>query len=143
MNNTSHIPTHASLAGKKAPQCMICSIEESVLQHVCKGNSNGHKYAKCTKHLTSCSVSNCKTSAHTVCPPQSKLDFFPAFMHMSCFERAHNSTCDGLFLEVMQGDHTYYKTNITHPVAVQLGNFAKKQPQRLSARSNQGTLPAR
>eukprot|EP00957_Ditylum_brightwellii_P089958 6850635-Ditylum_brightwellii.AAC.1 len=43
----------------------------------------------------------------------------------------------------MQGDHTYYKTKIMQQVAVQLGNFAKNQLQRLSARSNQGTLPAR
>eukprot|EP00957_Ditylum_brightwellii_P154419 11750781-Ditylum_brightwellii.AAC.1 len=55
----------------------------------------------------------------------------------------HSSKYDGLFFEVMQGDHTYYKTKITHPVAVQLGNFAISQLSRLSARSNQCTLPAR
>eukprot|EP00957_Ditylum_brightwellii_P210638 15365207-Ditylum_brightwellii.AAC.2 len=32
---------------------------------------------------------------------------------------------------------------IMHPVAVQLGNFARNQISRHSARSNQGILPAR
>eukprot|EP00957_Ditylum_brightwellii_P084732 6442780-Ditylum_brightwellii.AAC.1 len=43
----------------------------------------------------------------------------------------------------MKGDHTYYKTKITHPVVVQLGNFVRNQLPRLSARNNQGKLPER
>eukprot|EP00957_Ditylum_brightwellii_P063131 4791983-Ditylum_brightwellii.AAC.1 len=71
------------------------------------------------------------------------LTFFPAFMNMSCFEIAHSSRCDGLFFEDMRSDHTYCKTKITHPLAVQLGNFARNQLPRLSARSNQDALHAR
>eukprot|EP00957_Ditylum_brightwellii_P130186 9930082-Ditylum_brightwellii.AAC.1 len=42
----------------------------------------------------------------------------------------------------MQGDHSYCKTKITHPLAVQLGNFARNQLPKLSVSSNQVTLPA-
>eukprot|EP00957_Ditylum_brightwellii_P188429 14344637-Ditylum_brightwellii.AAC.1 len=41
LSDTSHLLTHTSLAGKKAPQCIICSMKESDLWHVCKGNTNG------------------------------------------------------------------------------------------------------
>eukprot|EP00957_Ditylum_brightwellii_P042360 3207378-Ditylum_brightwellii.AAC.1 len=44
LSDTSHFPTHDSLAGKKMPQCMIC-MEESVLWNVHKGKANGHNYA--------------------------------------------------------------------------------------------------
>eukprot|EP00957_Ditylum_brightwellii_P026212 1982289-Ditylum_brightwellii.AAC.1 len=54
LSDTSHLPTHVSLAGKKTSQCMIYSMEESVLWHVHKGNTNGCTYARLTKHLTSC-----------------------------------------------------------------------------------------
>eukprot|EP00957_Ditylum_brightwellii_P057447 4355631-Ditylum_brightwellii.AAC.1 len=62
---------------------------------------------------------------------------------MSCFEISHSSRCDGLFFEVTQDVHTYYKTKITYPVAVQLGNLARSQLSMLSARQNQGILPTR
>eukprot|EP00957_Ditylum_brightwellii_P016939 1277232-Ditylum_brightwellii.AAC.1 len=97
------------------PQCMICSIEESVLWCVHKGKTNKHNYVGRTKHLTSYSDPDCKIIAHAVWPAQS----------------------------VMQGDHTYCKTKITHLLAVQLSNFARNQLLSLSARSNQGTLPGR
>eukprot|EP00957_Ditylum_brightwellii_P060135 4566705-Ditylum_brightwellii.AAC.1 len=69
LSDTSHLPTHASLAGKKVPQFMICNMEESILQYVCKGKTNGCKYARHTKHLNSCSDPDCKIIAHTVCTP--------------------------------------------------------------------------
>eukprot|EP00957_Ditylum_brightwellii_P123307 9401881-Ditylum_brightwellii.AAC.1 len=109
-------------------------MEECVLWCVCKGNTNGCNYARHTKHLTSCGAPDCNIIALTIYPPQSMLKHVPAFMNMSCLETAHSSRCDGLFFEATQGDQTYYKTKITHPVAVQLGNFARNQLPRLSAR---------
>ena len=91
LSDTSHLPTHASLAGKKTLHCMICSMEESVLWCVHKGNTNGCNYARCTKHLTSCSDPDCKIIAHTACPLKSMLNFVPAFMNMSCFEIVYSS----------------------------------------------------
>eukprot|EP00957_Ditylum_brightwellii_P012043 909730-Ditylum_brightwellii.AAC.1 len=102
LSDTLHLPTHASLTGKKTPQCMICSMEKSVLWRVHKGDTNGRNYARRTKHLTSFSNPDCKITAHVVYSPQLMLKYFPAFMNMSCFEIAHSSRCDGLFFEVMQ-----------------------------------------
>eukprot|EP00957_Ditylum_brightwellii_P180921 13783791-Ditylum_brightwellii.AAC.1 len=48
LSDTSHVPTHASLTGKKVPLCMICSMEESVLWCACKENTSGRKYARRT-----------------------------------------------------------------------------------------------
>eukprot|EP00957_Ditylum_brightwellii_P055627 4215330-Ditylum_brightwellii.AAC.1 len=49
---------------------------------------------------------------------------------------------ESVLWHVMKGDYTYYKTKIRHPMAVQLGNFARNLLPRLSARSNQCILPA-
>eukprot|EP00957_Ditylum_brightwellii_P145890 11109254-Ditylum_brightwellii.AAC.1 len=98
LSDTPHLPTHATFARKKIPQCMICSMEESVLWCVYKGNTNECNYTGHAKHLTSCSDPDYKMIAHTVCPPQSMLKNFLAFMNMSCFEIAHSSRCDELFL---------------------------------------------
>ena len=72
---------------KRYPHCIICSMEESVLNKLHPGakSKGARKLARRKGHLAVCSCIDCKIIAHTCSPDESMLTTIQKFLGMSCF----------------------------------------------------------
>eukprot|EP00957_Ditylum_brightwellii_P203380 15334380-Ditylum_brightwellii.AAC.1 len=56
--------------------------------------------------------------------------------HIKYFTSHSAPDCNIIAHTITQGDHTYYMTKITHPLAVELGNHVRSQLPKLSSSMN-------
>ena len=103
-SQNNHYPTLVTKDfEKKIHLCMICSMEESVMNKVLgskETNIRKRKFARRKTNLASCSDPNCMVIAHTLCPVGTRMNTLPQFAGMNCFEIAHTREASTLFTKI-------------------------------------------
>ena len=91
-----------------------------------KGNSR--IFSKRKQYLAHCADDNCKITAHTCTPKESKINAIPEFAGMSCSDITHHPKCKHLFTIVTRKRKEYSKSIKSHQVIKDLENIYTTQP---------------
>jgi len=119
----------------KLPTCMVCSMEEGIMRKVQNhGNKKGRFYSRRRKHLSICSHPNCNIVCHSCCPVKSNMTDIPQFVGLTCFEIAHHPECEGLFINIQQGDKKYTRSVRNHPIPMTVQKIYERMQPRQSIR---------
>ena len=124
----------------KASTCMICSMEEGIMQSILK-TDKGRKHARRRTHLAVCSDPNCDIICHMCCQEESRMRQIPQFAGLTCFEICHHEDCKDLFVHVPRNNMTYTRSLRNHPVRTLVKELYEADLPRRSERSARGRPP--
>ena len=100
----------------KAPTCMTCSLEEGVMRSaIDHPRKKSRKYSRRLGYLSICNDPNCNIVAHSCCPVESRMNRFPLFKGLSCFEIADHEHCKDVFIEIERKGQKCTRSLRKHP----------------------------
>jgi len=104
-------PITASYKGKN-PRCVVCFMEESVMQKV-------------LHYLSVCKNQACNKACHISCPVEFRVDLLPQSNGMICFKIAHYQDVRSLYYDVFRNGEVYTCLLLKHLIIDQVSSLYK------------------